>query len=468
MEARLRDRFDIIKASLQRNQTVIVNRIASNKSESVGIYRFLRNKNVKLEELIEDSCSSVNDLNIKHALVIQDSSEINFFDHNSGGIRAKDPNLGPMGSKWSSAGFFLHPGLVVNAANGLPLGFSSIKFYNRQFGDLSDKKSRNYQTLGIEEKESYKWLETGIEAANRMKGVDLITTVGDRENDIFEVYWRLPERVKFLARASENRKVNSEEKLLFEWLESLPISGEVVLKIENNPKRKSREALLHIRYGQVEIIAPNNGTKDKNRPQTITVNAVYVHEDPKTVPIGEEAIVWRLITNHIISDLEFAKTLILWYKWRWLIEELFRVLKSEGLKMEHSQLDDGLALKKMCSMALPIAQQALLLKKGRTNEHIVEQEIFVDEDDFELLEELNTELQGKTIAQQNPYSLRTLGGVAWVMGRLGGWKGYTKSEGPPGVISIFRGILEFKIQLEGWKKAKRRYNPPKNNHTNST
>jgi hypothetical protein len=47
------------------------------------------------------------------------------------------------------------------------------------------------------------------------------------------------------------------------------------------------------------------------------------------------------------------------------------------------------------------------------------------------IQELSKTLEGKTVKQQNPYSVESLAYAAWVIARLGGWMGYA-SERPPG------------------------------------
>ena len=51
-------------------------------------------------------------------------------------------------------------------------------------------------------------------------------------------------------------------------------------------------------------------------------------------------------------------------------------------------------------------------------------------------------LEGKTAAQRNPYPSYSWAWLAWLLGRLGGWKGLP-SHGPPGVISLCRGDARF-------------------------
>lgn len=408
-----------------------------------------------LDELIQEVCQDVSNLKLPHALVIQDTTEVNFYAH-SGRLLVSDPDIGPLTAKDKSAGFFLHPGLAVDPVRKVPLGISSITIWNRRFGG-PDKHERKYQARSIDEKESIRWIHTGQSSAEQLQNVDMLTIVGDREADIYDEFWRLPDaRTHLLIRSSENRKVFKEDKLLFDYLKDLPPCGCIQVPVEHNPKRKSRVALMCVHYGRVRIAAPGKKSAgDEKRPAFVELSAVYVHELPDSVPPGEEPIIWRLLTTHAVPDFEAALLIIEWYKLRWLIEELFRVLKSKGLQLEEAQLEHGAALKKLAVLALQTAQQALLLKQVRNGQTDLPAQTLYSEEKLVFIDHLNEQLQGKTIAQQNPHAKSTIAHVAWVIARLGGWKGYSKSEDPPGVITMIRGIIAFNQQFQGWLMAMR-------------
>ena len=93
--------------------------LAQNWSEQMGYYRFLHNAQVTLGELrqsLSNHCQQ--QVSGRHVLAISDSSEINLSAHRG---RLHPADLGVL-SNDRDVGFFIHPTLVLDAADGFPLG----------------------------------------------------------------------------------------------------------------------------------------------------------------------------------------------------------------------------------------------------------------------------------------------------------------------------------------------------------
>ena len=134
---------------------------------------------------------------------------------------------------------------------------------------------------------------------------------------------------------------------------------------------------------------------------------------------------------------------------RWLIEQLFRTLKSEGLEIEASQLEKGSALKKLAIMALQVALKIMQLVQERDGKAGVDAGVVFGNNEIELLEKVCKRYEGKTKKQKNPYQKKSLAWAAWTIARIGGWKGY-QSESPPGPVTMKRGLQDFHIMMIGW------------------
>ncbi|MBZ9630082.1 IS4 family transposase, partial [Salegentibacter sp. LM13S] len=142
------------------------------------------------------------------------------------------------------------------------------------------------------------------------------------------------------------------------------------------------------------------------------------------------------------------------YSARWYIEQLFRLLKKQGFGIEETELESGWAIRKLVVMQitalLKILQMNIAYARPEGGQPITE--VF-DDQQIGVLKVLNTKIQGKTLKLKNRFDPDKTAWAAWILGRLGGWKGY-QSQGPPGVIVLKRGMERFNYIMEGLELAK--------------
>lgn len=169
---------------------------------------------------------------------------------------------------------------------------------------------------------------------------------------------------------------------------------------------------------------------------------------------ASRAINWKLLTTHSIGDFQDALLMIEWYSARWYVEQLFRILKKQGFGIEETELENGWAIRKLVIMQmtalLKILQMNIAYADSEGGQPI--EEVF-DGEQIEILQLMNTKLQGKSIKLQNHHDPGKTKWAAWVIGRIGGWKGYD-SQGPPGVIALKRGLDRLSYIMEGAKLIK--------------
>tara|TARA_R110000737_G_scaffold350883_1_gene391255 strand:+ start:102 stop:1499 length:1398 start_codon:yes stop_codon:yes gene_type:complete len=443
-DIRIKKRIEFSMNKMLTLGSSIVNRLSSFQTEKIGFYRMLSNTRFSHQDLLEGSFKiCVSNLDTDHVLAIQDTTEFNY-----SGISSKlgpdDPDIGPTGSS-KIAGFFCHPMLVVNPSSNALIGFSSIQIYNRTWGQPS-KKERKYNELDIEEKESYRWIKSSIETKELLPENVKVTIIGDRENDIYEDFDRVPDqRTNLLIRSRCDRKIVGEYKKLYNLLDNTIVAGSVEVEITGQKNRKKRTALIDVKFTKAKICAPKGLTVSK---KDIEIYVVEATENLSTIPINEVGISWKLLTTHKIDNLDKAIQCINWYKKRWLIEELFRVIKTKGFEIESSQLGDGFKLKKLLAMTLEVALQVMRLKLSLNDEDQKHENLF-DNKEISFLEKVNRKIEGQTQKQKNPYDATSLAWVTWIIARIGGWTGY-KSQSPAGYITIKNGLDKYHQQYEGY------------------
>jgi hypothetical protein len=441
-----------LQAILVQSESAVINRWQVNESFKVGATRFFNHSKLTPSMLIEEVCQKSSRAIGQHVLCISDSSSLNYQSHN-GRLKVNDPDLGVIKDD-KSTGIFFHSSLGINALDGLPLGYGFIKCWVHAFG--REKKSPGqHKKLPIEEKESYRWL-AGVKASEEVfSEARMLTAIHDRESDIYELFARVPnEKTHLLVRSSWDRLVESGE-VLSSHIDHLAVQGGMLLPLEGTATRIRRTAKLAVKWAKIHLNKPKNKAKLlPNDPDSLPIYVVDIAEID--APADEKPIHWRLLTTHCVEDLETAALIALWYSYRWWIEELFRILKSQGFAIEESQLSTGKALQMLLVLSLEAALKVLTLKQARYAEAQASAHICFEEAEIQCLEALQTTLEGKTTRQQNPHPNRSLKWAAWLIARLGGWNPHSQDINQRlfGVISLRRGLVAFYQRFEGWQLAR--------------
>src|SRR6202158_5805252 len=286
---------------------VCLRRLAKgNRAREVRFNRFLGNAKVTTARVIESwSEGTAAAAEGRHILAIQDTSEINFAT-----TTKRRRGLGEIG-KGNGRGVLLHPMLAVDAENGSCLGLLSGQVWTRK-----GRRTVSHDLRDLSDKESQRWIATAL---------------GDRESDIFALYASVAEeRFHVIARSMHDRKL-ADSIGLYAASEGMAVVDQRAIVLPARAQRAERVTLLELRFGAVKLARPQTKFL-RHLPESLSLSLVDVREpDPQA---GTEPLHWRLLTTHPGANAEQAWRIVEWYKRRWLIEQFFRVLKTQGFKLE--------------------------------------------------------------------------------------------------------------------------------------
>jgi hypothetical protein len=402
---------------------IAVRTLGGNRAGEMRITRFLRNAKVSVEEMIEHAtAATAARLAGRHILAIQDTS-----------------TLRDDGQQRSIA---IHPTLAVDAESGVVLGLLHAELLRREGGQKRRRKS-----LPFSAKESARWLRGAEAAADLCSTALRVTVVADREADIYEAFAARPATVDLLVRACHDRLLEGGERL-FALVAGQAEAGRLSVALPAAPGRPAREAVLALRFIAVEIEKPELRASGRNLPQNLKLHLVEACE--VNPPPGATPAHWRLLTTHHVESFEQARWIVGLYRRRWLIEELFRTLKTRGFDLERVGIAEG-PFEKLAAAALIAAVSVLQLTRERDGQMRRPLQDVFHPDEQAALELVSLSLEGKTAKQKNPHPRGTLAFAAWVCARLGGWTGYY---GKPGPIVMLNGLQHFKAMQQGWNLAK--------------
>jgi len=145
-------------------------------------------------------------------------------------------------------GILMHSSLVVTP-EGLPLGISAIKFWNRKEfkGTNALKKKINPTRVPIEEKESVRWLENIKQTTALLADPERCIHIADREGDIYELFCTAQDaRTHFLVRTCVDRLAGDGRHTISEEMDSVDIKANHCITVFDN-KGQPTKAVLELR-----------------------------------------------------------------------------------------------------------------------------------------------------------------------------------------------------------------------------
>jgi hypothetical protein len=417
-------------------KTVCLRRLSrGERALEVRFNRFLGHDKVTAERIIESwSESTVAAVEGRHVLAIQDTSEIHF---NTTPQRRR--GLGEIG-KGNNHGVLLHPLLAVDADDGTCLGLLSGQIWTRE-----GRRTTSHDERELSDKESQRWISSAVAARPLLTKAAAVTILGDRESDIFALYASSAEQhFHVIARSMHDRKL-ADRNGLYEASDAMAAVDRRAIQLPARAIRPARLAHLELRFGAIELARPQSKFL-RHLPKSLPLTVVDVREIDAGA--GVEPLHWRLLTSHQIASVEDAWRIVQWYKQRWIIEQFFRVLKTQGLKLEDSQIGTADRLLKMVAIAAKAAVITIQLLQARDGG---QQPILVafNNNEINALAALNQQLEARSKRLKNPHPPDNLAWAAWIIGRLGGWDGYPSSK-PPGPITFKNGLEYFHAAAAGW------------------
>ena len=418
-------------------ETVCLRQLAGGKHcEEIGFGRFLANDAVTVERIVagwsERTRAAVDG---RHILALQDTSEIRFATTPD---NRRDLGKVKKGMCW---GLLLHPMLALDAEHGSCLGLVSGQVWTREDEELAPHADRP-----LSEKESRRWVETAEAAKPVLARASMVTFIADRESDMYMMWARVPgDGFHLLSRVMNDRALTAGGTLR-RAARDAAIRDMRTIELRERADRPARRAELCLRFGQATIKRPKNLRED-GLPEGVTLHWVDIAD--RAAPQGAEPLHWLLLTTHAVGGIDQAWQIVGWYKQRWVIEQFFRTMKTQGLKIEDSQVQSAARLEKLVAIAAKAAVIVIQLVQARTGNDDQPAGIVFTQHEIDTLAALETRFKGRTRMQTNPNRKNSLAWAAWIVARLGGWNGYASSR-PPGPITFHNGIAYLRACADGW------------------
>jgi hypothetical protein len=250
-DLRLNRRLQQIVSDLSQNPQSSIPQASGTWARTKGAYRFFDHASVNPAAILAGHQAATLErlATRKLVLLVQDTTSLHY------ACQQADSGLGSLGNLEDKAlGLWLHTTLAVDAS-GIALGLMQAKMWTRDPAKAGVSARRQQRPLA--EKESQRWLDSFQESVRIAGGLpdSRVINVADREGDIYELFAtaaRHPQ-VGVLVRARHNRRLEREEKGLWDFITAQPVAGQLEIRVPRKPGVASHPATLEIRFGETHI-----------------------------------------------------------------------------------------------------------------------------------------------------------------------------------------------------------------------
>lgn len=458
-DKRLNERLTRIISDLGSRSTASIPAACGGHAEMTAAYRFFDNDKVTWEKILEPHYERTGQriAGQDAVLLVQDTSEIDVTRPEVQVVGA-----GPLDGS-ARFGAFLHL-LEAFTPNGTPLGgvWSDIwardEPEERAASKSDEDKRRQRRVTPIEEKESYRWLQglrQARELAQESSGVTCVC-VGDSEADIYELFDEPrgdQNPVHLLVRAGHDRTLTQESdgsgRRISDALLAAPVlfthtisvrGRKAKVSCETRTRRQPREN----RATEVEVRAAPVTLRPPWRPDRVlspvTVNVVLVREiDP---PEDDAAVEWILVTTLSIGDVEQVRQVIQYYTVRWMIEVLFRTLKS-GCRVEQRRFQHIDRLLPCLAVYLIVAWRTLFACRLARSCPDIDCEAVFEPSEWQ-------SVWTAVHRQAPPQTPPRLEAIVRLIAQLGGYVNRPNRRDPPGPQTIWVGLQRMRDLAWAW------------------
>jgi hypothetical protein len=447
---------------LDRRQVVLLRGLAAHPGASIpaalddesateACYRFLRNPRVMRQAMIQPHIEETAAQPVQGStLVVHDSTNI------SHAAMQDADDVYELANK--SFGYVAHVSLAVCEDRAQPLGVVHLEVLEREKRET--KRKRTKESLA-EPHEGQRWARGAVCASEQLEGHDHIVHVMDSEGDSYATLLALVESGQdFVIRVGQSQRnvVGDADKMgISEHSAEVTTVARRSVHLgrrraksssaasrgkgrRNSQSRNERDAELSFGASRVSVQQPLIALE--SWPSELELNVVRVWE--ASPPEGEEPVEWLLWTTLPIKTASEVLRVADIYRQRWLIEELFQVLKS-GCRFEKRLFESKATSSRALALYLPIAVLCLGLRSLSRSAPDRPASILFDEDH---LLALSAASKGKL--PESP----TIANALAVVARMGG---HLRQNGAPGWRVLWRGMEKLSARAQGWAEARRHF-----------
>lgn len=423
-DVRLVKRLGVILNIFSVQLETSIPKACKSRSEAKSIYRFLSNDEASAAG-IRSGFYRITAERLRAqpvTLFLSDATNI---------VYSSRQNLKGIGvlRNFKARGLNLHTTLAVTP-DKVVLGIVNQVCWGRKDEDYGKRSERSKKP--IQEKESYRWIESLQAAQASLNDDNRGIFIGDRGADVYELFIESREsNMDLLIRSAHDRTLSDGSTKIFQQLLTEDAVGTMTVEVERSGKRKARTATLELRFKNITLTAP--GSKKKHGFSDVNLTLVSAIETSEGVA-EENKIYWKLLTTLPIQSLQDAIYAVKTYAIRWVIERYHYTLK-QGCSVEKLQLEEAGRIDKAIAIYSIIACRIMALTYIVRVEPEKPCTIALSDDEWKALYCYSKKT---TIVPIHP---PTIYQAVRMIAQMGGFLG-RKGDGEPGLKTIWLGLRD--------------------------
>jgi Transposase Tn5 dimerisation domain len=206
-----------------------------------------------------------------------------------------------------------------------------------------------------------------------------------------------------------------------DWVRRLPAQTETAIDLRGRAEQPPRTVHLQVAWSAVTLCPPRHGQERQQEP--VAGWCVRCWETGQR----KNALEWVLFTTVPVTEAASALERIEWYRWRWVVEEYHKALKT-GCAVEQRPLQSAPGLRALLGFLAIVAVRLLQLRTvARTAPDTPATQV-IEPEFVETMVRLRGGSADRMTAEQ---FWRTLAGLGGFLGRQG--------DGDPGWQTLWRG-----------------------------
>lgn len=419
-------------------------------AEMTAAYRFFDNPKVTSAQVLEPHFAATRQRLAAQpvAVLVPDTSELQMTRPSQQVVGA-----GPLDGG-TRRGALVHP-VAVFTPDGTPLGTVAMKIWTRPESARRrsrQEKDRRRQRLSIEQKESFRWLQslrTARVLAQELPQTQIICVM-DSEADIYALFAepRGERPVEWVIRARRNRPLGAAAgapKLRESLLAQPVLFTQQITVRERKAKTASETRPRHVsrrrRTAEVQVRAATVTLRPPRRSLPAVMIQAVLASEPHP-PAGTPAVEWLLLTTLPIQTVEQVRQILHYYTVRWMIEVLFRTWKSGG-RAEERRFEHITRWLPCLALYWIIAWRVLLLSRLGQSDPALDCEALLEPSEWQAV---------WRVTQPGPLPRRPppLGVMVRLIAQLGGYVNRPHQADPPGPQTLWLGLQRMQDLAWAW------------------